>query len=205
VLLGLAGIVAVGLLLALGVEKIQYALGDLGRQRPRADFLAGVAFGLTPLLPMYAVYRRIRAGVARPWRGWVVPVAALWVLVFLGLPPNRSPEYAEMRVRAPYVQPGTLTGGAFAVAAWVALTRRYRAPMPPTFVAKPRPPRPGHTDVRILDVRPSPGDPDPWTPYYVATCGCGWVGRSVVDEQVALDEARRHAPGVEPVTQRTAT
>jgi hypothetical protein len=58
--------------------------------------------------------------------------------------------------------------------------------------------------VSILYVRPGPDEPDPWLPYYCATCACGWVGAQVPDEEAARTDAWLHSPGAEPVVTRPA-
>jgi hypothetical protein len=105
-------------------------------------------------------------------------------------------------------QAGVLGGLLVAVALrieWARLRPRRKPPAPPPPAGRAgrlRRRRPGHYAVTILDVRPGPEEPDPWIPYYAATCACGWVGTSFVTEEEARAEAAGHAPGVDPVIER---
>lgn len=127
------------------------------------------------------------------WLPYLWIPGSLLVVVFVAFGVNRA---------------GVL-GGAVAVLAvrsWYVRLRPKPAPPPPPPPAGPagqlRRRRPGHYAVTILHVRPGPEEPDPWIPYYAATCACGWVGTSVITEDEARAEAAYHAPGIDPVIER---
>jgi hypothetical protein len=180
---------------------------------PRAGFLLGLVLGLAPLVPAVIGYRRRVRGVRHPWRGWLGVVSGvLGVAILVGLP-GRYGETDEERRETPYVAPGALTGAVLLAGAAIVLERRYPRPPPPPPdpAAEPAPRadrlrrrRPGHTAVTLLHVVPGPAEPDPWIPYWAATCECGWVGESYVTETEARADALAHAPGVDPVVQRVS-
>jgi hypothetical protein len=205
-----AGALLVALLPALfAVEAVDVRLAGLVGRAPLPDFLLGVAIGAAPLMPATAVARRRRRGVVRPWHPVLLGLQAglgLWALLTL---PGRDGEPPRMREQAPYVASGAFAALPLDVVLVVLAERRG-------FLARPGAPghpfavrddatggpRRGHESVTILDVHPDPGEPDPWIGYYVATCGCGWTGEQTTDLDAARFEARRHAPGVEPVVTR---
>jgi hypothetical protein len=47
--------------------------------------------------------------------------------------------------------------------------------------------------VAVYDTRPKPGDPDPFAPYYVAMCECGWMGDAHESSEPAFSDAYGHA------------
>jgi hypothetical protein len=43
-------------------------------------------------------------------------------------------------------------------------------------------------------VRPAPGQEEPYEPYFIAICDCGWVGKDFSTSADAFDDARQHSP-----------
>jgi len=57
-----------------------------------------------------------------------------------------------------------------------------------------RRPRPEEHRVEVHDVRPLPDEQDPYEPYCIAICECGWVGEAFASSGEAFEEARKHSP-----------
>jgi hypothetical protein len=48
--------------------------------------------------------------------------------------------------------------------------------------------------VAVYDTRPLPDEPDPYEPYFIAICDCGWVGAPHDTSEPASAEAYDHSP-----------
>jgi hypothetical protein len=194
------------------VLRLVMALVSAVGPRPPRPFLLGFAVGAAPFVVGFAsLWRRYAAGRARLTGRQTALVTVLAAFAFVCLPPVSS--YGRpfvLDVRAPYLTPGLFYGLGVSLVGGAAALRLVGPPVPPPDplaqptgrAARLRRRRPGHSSVTILDVRPGPEEPDPWIPYFAATCNCGWIGTSFVTEAEARFEASRHAPGIDPVVER---
>ncbi|MDQ1713637.1 MAG: hypothetical protein QOE45_3087 [Frankiaceae bacterium] len=194
------------------VQRLVAAVVSVIGPQPPRPFLLGFAVGAAPSLVGFAsIWRRYAAGRARLTGRQTALVAVLAAFAFACLPPQNS--YGSpflLDVRAPYLTLGLFYGLGVSLVGGAAALRLAGPPVPPPDplaqptgrAARLRRRRPGHSSVTILDVRPGPEEPDPWIPYFAATCNCGWIGTSFVTEAEARFEASRHAPGIDPVVER---
>ena len=60
----------------------------------------------------------------------------------------------------------------------------------------------GEHRVEVHDVRPLPDEKDPYDPYHVAICDCGWVGDAVGTSGEAFEQARAHSSVVSDEVRR---
>ena len=56
--------------------------------------------------------------------------------------------------------------------------------------------------VIVYDVRPFPGDDKQFDPYFIAICGCDWLGEAQTQPALAFEQAREHSPDVETEIKR---
>jgi hypothetical protein len=197
ILAALVVLVVVGYPLWVLAEATADGLAGLAGRRPVPDFLVGVAIGAAPVGALVVIRQRGRAGVRRAWRGvWGLLLVTLSFLMIAAAPSRFRPnETTRARVRRPYVASGVFPGLFLGLLVLGAATSGNPLIAMRAVRGRARP-RPGHTDVQILNPRPAPGES--WTSYYVALCECGWTAKSVHESDVRHDAAM-HAPGVEPL------
>jgi hypothetical protein len=56
--------------------------------------------------------------------------------------------------------------------------------------------KPKHHQVAVHDTRPMPDDPEPFEPYFVAICACGWLGETRQSSEEAFRDAHDHDTNV---------
>jgi hypothetical protein len=54
----------------------------------------------------------------------------------------------------------------------------------------------------VFDIRPYPGEKDPYDPYFVAMCDCGWAGPPRPTREEAFADAAGHTPAIKPEVER---
>lgn len=133
-------------------------------------------------------------------RRWIGPLA---VLFGCALSLTAPPQITRTIGGALWFVAGSVLTAAVAAAVSVFLTGGPNVLLPPTLRGQPgflgdhqkaRPRSMGHL-VTVHDVRPGPQEPYP--PYFMAICTCGWVGESFDTAIPAFEDARGHDPHVE--------